>query len=258
MPELLHKTNGSRGPTVWQVCSFFVRSKGLQLKRGLVEATTFLPRLREGQVGDYPFVLKESISPLFTSYAPSEKPLIAGKIKNLKLACKQIHGHVLSRGETFSFWRQVGPPWRLRGFVTGREVRAGCVIPTTGGGLCQLSGSLFELALSLGFEITERHSHTALPPDVLHEPNRDATVFWNYVDLRFRASSSVLLESYLTEDSLIVRIRSTEPHSLLPLKTQLPQRTQINQKNQAESCFTCNEVGCVRYQPAGRNDQSQK
>jgi vancomycin resistance protein YoaR len=222
------------------------------MKRGLADAATLVPRLREGRVEDYPFVLKESISPLFTSHAAGEKPLLMGKIRNLRLACGQIHGRVLGRGEGFSFWRQVGPPWRLRGFVTGREVRAGCIIPTTGGGLCQLSGSLFELAVALGFEITERHRHTALPPDVLHDPNRDATVFWNYIDLRFRGSFSALLESSVTEDSLIVRLRGMEPHPVVPLKTQLVHLTQINRQEQVESCFTCSEVGCMRYQDAGR------
>jgi VanW like protein len=75
---------------------------------------------------------------------------------------------------------------RIRGFTKGREVREGCVIPTTGGGLRQLSGSLSEVALSVDCELVERHRHTALPADVAYDPCRDATLFWNYVDLRFR------------------------------------------------------------------------
>jgi vancomycin resistance protein YoaR len=257
MPALAQNTIKSHRPTILALCSFAARSKTLQMKRALADAAVALPRLKEGRVEDYPFVLVESISPLLTSHASSEKPLIVGKIRNLRLACKQLHSRALAGDEVFSFWRQVGPPWRLRGFVTGREVRAGCIIPTTGGGLCQLSGSLFELAVALGFELTERHSHTTLPPDVLHDPRRDATVFWNYVDLRFRASFSVFIESYVTEDNLIVRLRGMKPHAVLPLRNQLVQLTQINRQAQAESCFTCSEVGCIRHQPAERMPQKE-
>jgi vancomycin resistance protein YoaR len=228
---------------------------GLKLKRTLSDTGTGLRRLETGRVTDFPFVLIESISPLFTSHNPAETPLIEGKIRNLELASRHIHGHVLRAPNVFSFWRQVGPPWRIRGFVTGREVRAGCIIPTIGGGLCQLSGSLLESALALDFEITERHSHTALPPDVLNDPRRDATVFWNYVDLRFRSPFPVFIESYLTQTDLIVRFRGLERRPVTPLTTQLVQVTQLNQRAQAESCFTCNEVGCIRHQDHGGNHE---
>ena len=251
MPEHMHGANGSRQPTILDICSFAVRSKGLQMKRALADAAAGPPRIKMGRVEEYPFVLTESVSPLLTSHSPAERPLLLGKMENLRIACSRLHGRVLERGEVFSFWRQVGPPWRIRGFVTGREVRSGCIIPTTGGGLCQLSGSLLELAVALGFEITERHSHTALPPDVLSDPRRDATVFWNYVDLRFRSSLPVLFESYVTQDDLIVKLRGMKPRPTLPVKDQLVQLTQITQKVQVESCYTCNEVGCIRHQGRG-------
>jgi len=187
--------------------SFLFRSKGLQLRRLLVDLLTGPPRLAKATKTDFPFVIGESISPLHTVASASERPLALGKIHNLRLACRRLDGLVLDGGQTFSFWRHVGPPWRSRGYVKGREVREGCVIPTTGGGLCQLSGSLLELATGAGLDILEHHRHTVLPADVPHNPERDATLFWNYVDLRFRASVPLLIESRLTQDSLIVRLR---------------------------------------------------
>lgn len=191
--------------------SFLFRSKGLQIRRWLVDLLAGPPRLAKGAKADFPFVVGESTSPLYTVAGASERPLLLGKIQNLRLACRCLDGLVLDPGRTFSFWRHVGPPWRLRGYVKGREVREGCVIPTTGGGLCQLSGSLLELATGAGLDVLEHHRHTVLPADVPHHPERDATLFWNYVDLRFRSSAPLLIESHLTRDALVVRLRSKSP-----------------------------------------------
>jgi len=240
-------------PSLLSIFSFRVKSKALQVRRAVVDTMTRIPRLREGAIENFPFVVAESASPLFTDHDLRERTLVLGKIENLRLACRHIHHCVLNPGETFSFWRQVGPPWRMRGFVQGREVRQGCVIPTTGGGLCQLSGSLLELAMSLDFELVERHRHTSLPADVPDDARRDATLFWNYVDLRFRSPVSVLFESYLTADSLIVRLRGKVPRSpVLHGRPSESDQARYSQQPVVESCFTCNQSGCLRHHPSGR------
>ncbi len=96
-------------------------------------------------------------------------------------------GRPADRGnEVFSFWRHVGRPTRGRGFADGRELREGCIVPSVGGGFCQLSNALYAAALDAGCEIVERHAHSRRVPGSMAEAGRDATVFWNYVDLRFR------------------------------------------------------------------------
>jgi VanW like protein len=229
---------------------FFLRSRVLQAKRVIENIASRTPPLQEGAATDFPFILSESVSPLHTVSDPREEPLEIGKIENLRLACRRIHQRVLLPGQIFSFWRQVGPPWRLRGFVEGREVREGCVIPTPGGGLCQLSGSLLEVSSALGFQLVERHRHTALPADVSRETRRDATVFWNYADLRFRTQIPVLIEAYLTLDSLVVRLRGKSPrtlHLLFPLD-QLDQIDQIAPSQQPiQSCHVCNQTSCIHH-----------
>ena len=110
-------------------------------------------------------------------------------------------------GKTFGFWKQIGRTSSLKGFAEGRELREGCVIPTIGGGLCQLSNALYDAALQAGFEIVERHAHTQVIPGSLAEKGRDATVFWNYVDLRFRSDAAFRIEATLDGDELIVQFR---------------------------------------------------
>ena len=241
-----HRLRGDH-PTWHDMALFFLRSRVLQAKRGIENTFSRSAPLQEGSTADFPFILSESASPLHTVTDPREQPLQLGKIQNLRLACRQIHHRILLPGQIFSFWRQVGPPWRLRGFVNGREVREGCVIPTPGGGLCQLSGSLLEAVSALEFELVERHRHTALPVDVPHDARRDATVFWNYADLRFRTQVPFLFEAYLTEDALVVRLRGKSaraPGSILPLENiyQTPLSAQS-----VQSCHVCNQTSCIRH-----------
>ena len=55
-------------------------------------------------------------------------------------------------------------------------------------------------------EIVERHSHSAHPEGFFIDDTTDATVFWNYIDLRFRGRRPVRIGAGLTQDRLIVRL----------------------------------------------------
>jgi hypothetical protein len=241
------KPNSSESPTWLARTSFFLRSRGLQAQRLVQDSLRHLPLLGQGAAEDFPYILAESISALRTASDPREQPLILGKIQNLRVACRSLHSRVLAAGETFSLWRQIGPPWRLRGFVQGREVREGCVIPTFGGGLCQLSGSLLEVAMAAGFEVLERHTHTALPQDIPRLPQRDATLFWNYVDLRFRSPVPVLLECFLTEAALVLRVRGKTPRTAPQLRIAEPIDEASARTTHIESCVTCDRTECSRH-----------
>jgi len=129
-----------------QALSFFIRAAGLRTLRLIKDgrtALTVLPCRPE----PLPFIAAESASPLRTAENPAERVFEEGKIANLRRACARIDGALLAPGHTFSFWKQIGPPWKSRGYAIGRELRQGCVVPAVGGGLCQLSGALFEAAV---------------------------------------------------------------------------------------------------------------
>lgn len=228
--------------------SFFLRSRGLQAQRLVRNALRRLPRLAGGAAEDFPCVLAESVSPLHTSSDPREHLLVLGKIENLRLACRRLHHRVLEPNEVFSLWRQLGPPWRLRGFVPGREVREGCVIPTFGGGLCQLSGSLLEVATAVDLDLLEIHRHTALPADVPRDPRRDATLFWNYVDLRFRSRVPLLFECFLSRTALVVRLRDKQPGSAsVQIGDGIAGKVSPLPLTVSGSCLTCDQTECARH-----------
>ena len=192
-------------------------------------------------------VVGESKTKLWTEANDAERPLLVGKIHNLRLALRHIDGVEIPAGRIFSFWSHVGRPTRLRGFVAGRELREGCVIPSVGGGLCQLSNALYDAALKAGFEIVERHAHTQVIPGSLAEVGRDATVFWNYVDLRFRAATAFRIEADMDADHLVLRFRAvaSERTALPPLPKSYSRG--IKAGKGPNNCLSCNVVQCFRH-----------
>lgn len=186
-----------------------------------------------------PFV--EHRSKLRTALSATEYGLQSGKIQNLRIAVRALNGVSVPAGEVLSFWRQVGPPWRTRGFVAGRELQQGCIVPGIGGGLCQLSNALYDLALRADLEIVERHPHTRPVPGSAAEVGRDATVAWNHIDLRLRAQADFQVEALLTADELVVRL-----YGLADARRPVPRGLRI--LNLAPgSCETCGRGACFRH-----------
>lgn len=168
-------------------------------------------RARRGTLLAGAAVLAEDRAPLWNiGLDPREFPLEAGKVENLRRAARALDGLELAGGELFSFWANVGAPIALRGFVRGRELREGCIVPGVGGGLCLLSNGLYAVARAAGFRIVERHAHSRMLDGSRAARGEDATVAWNYVDLRFVSSAPFRLEVRLNATELIVRVRGDE------------------------------------------------
>ena len=173
---------------------------------------------------------------------PKDRLLGSGKVQNLRVAIDGFDGIEVAAGKVLSFWRQVGRPLRRRGYVAGRELREGCMIATIGGGLCQLSNALYEVAVDAGLEVVERHAHTRVVPGSRAAAGRDATVFWNYIDLRVRADRAFRIEARLTADELGLIVRS-EPST--PTRRQLDPAVPAF----AHDCLSCGQIACHRHDP---------
>jgi hypothetical protein len=181
----------------------------------------------------------------FETNVASEKRLQFGKVQNLRLATTLLRGAEVPANAVWSFWRELGRTTARRGFAVGRELREGCLIPTLGGGLCQLSGAIYNAALEAGLEIVERHAHSHPGVGNLAALGRDATVFWNYVDLRLRAPFPWRLDVELTATRLTVRIRSTR--SVSTSSAPKPSRLGFTTAPQPGSCASCGIAACFRH-----------
>ena len=227
---------------------FACKSNLLRTHRYLIDTTSHISRHASGSPKDFPFVLAESITTLWTDSLSSEATLQLGKVQNLRRATQRLHRILIPANAIFSFWKQLGPTTRAKGYVPGRMLQEGCIIPSIGGGLCQMSNSLYDTCLSSGCEIIERHPHSSVIPGSAASLGRDATVAWNYVDFRFRAPIPLLLESFLTHDNLVVRLRAThrDPAMTSQARAGLPYFT-TPPKASANSCETCGTHSCFRH-----------
>jgi hypothetical protein len=218
----------------------------LQIRRAVLEFTG--NSVRQAPLGNrligHP-IIAESETALRTTNDEVENLFTSGKIHNLRLAIRNLNGLELEAGDVFSFWTQLGRTSRRKGYVPGRELREGCLILTIGGGLCQLSNALYDAALQAGLQIVERHAHTRVIAGSLAESGRDATVFWNYVDLRFKSTHAFRIEAELTSYDLIVRFRGEAgARSSTPRSTTT--RT-VAALDKVENCFTCEAQECFRH-----------
>jgi len=168
----------------------------------------------------------------------------AGKVQNLRVAARVLDRTVLDAGDVFSFWKQLGRPGRARGFVPGRMLQQGCMVRSTGGGLCQLSNALYDVALKARCEIVERHAHSRMVPGSAASQGRDATVAWNYVDLRFRSSRPLMLRVQLSADTLEVSLFATRAGEA---RRDFDEGANEWQET-SETCGTCNETSCFRHE----------
>ncbi len=183
--------------------------------------------------------------PLIGDTAPEERGYELGKIQNVRVAAAKLNGTRVPANATFSFWRQLGRCTRRRGFVVGRQIQEGCLIPSVGGGLCLLSNALYAAARRAGLEIVERHPHTRVLPGSLSEIGQDATVAWNHVDLRFRHDRDWRLVVELTAQELIVRIQAIS--GTVPLPMVSGGRTAPRLDPADHACGRCAETACVRF-----------
>jgi len=246
-----------RPPRRIDAIDFWLRSRLLATAHALRE--TLRPSARRWQVGhalaDAP-VLAHCRTPLWADGRSDEFSPVAGKVQNLRVARPAFDAIEVPVGEVLSFWRQLGRPGAWRGFVVGREVRGGCVVPTLAGGLCQLSNALATIAARAGFELVERHGHSARIEQAESAGGDaiDATVFWNYVDLKLRARHALRLEVDLTDSELVLRIRARSPLVSKPALV-LRRAKEYGEVGDhpalplARGCLSCDQTTCFRHRP---------
>lgn len=107
---------------------------------------------------------------------------------NVRLACEAIDGLVLAPGESFSFNERVGERTTGRGYQSAAAYSNGEVVQETGGGVCQVSTTLYNAVVRGGLKTTVRRSHTFEPSYVT--PGMDATVSWGGPDYAFENNSN--------------------------------------------------------------------
>lgn len=107
---------------------------------------------------------------------------------NVRLSAEALNGTIVQPGEEFSFNKVVGQRTEEKGYQQAAAYNSGQVVQEVGGGVCQMSSTLYKVAFQSGMKITFRRSHTFEPNYVT--PGQDATISWEEPDFRFVNTSS--------------------------------------------------------------------
>jgi hypothetical protein len=115
-----------------------------------------------------------------------------------------INGKILLPGEVFSFNDTVGPRSEDGGYKTAHTYVAGKVIDGIGGGICQVSSTLYNAVLNADLEVVERRNHMFTVGYVPY--GQDATVSYGTTDFRFKNSTSwpIKLNATVTKNNYII------------------------------------------------------
>lgn len=117
---------------------------------------------------------------------------IENRIYNINLAASRLNGILVAPGETFSFAKAIGDVSSFTGYKQAFVIQNGKTVLGDGGGVCQVSTTLFRAALNGGLPIEERNAHAYRVSYYEQDspPGIDATVYVPSVDLRFRNDTS--------------------------------------------------------------------
>lgn len=120
-----------------------------------------------------------------TSYASSN----TSRKNNIKIAVNSLNNLVIKPSETFSFNNTLGKRTKNKGYKEANIIKDGKFVKGVGGGICQVSTTLYNALLLSNIEVTESHKHT-LPVSYV-KPGLDAMVSWGSADLKFTNTTSL-------------------------------------------------------------------
>jgi len=160
-----------------------------------------LSEIREKLIGHY-----------VTYYNASNK----NRAHNIALAAKSINNTVVFPGELFSFNRVVGQRTAERGYLRASIIVKGEFSEGIGGGICQVSSTLYNATDKAGLKIVQRYSHSRSVPYV--PPGRDATVSWGGPDFAFKNqyNQPILIRAYAMHGKMQVSLYSSDSINYKP------------------------------------------
>jgi vancomycin resistance protein YoaR len=137
-----------------------------------------------------------------TYFSPSNE----ARAHNIQQVASLLDGRVVRPGEVFSFNKAVGPTTKAAGFDEAPVIVDGALTPGVGGGICQVSTTLFNAVFFAGLPVVERRPHSFY---IEHYPvGRDATVSQGEVDFKFRNDTNqvLLISASATDRSVKVSV----------------------------------------------------
>lgn len=143
-----------------------------------IPLTITKPKITINDIGSEAF--PDKLSSFTTRYDPGAKD----RNTNLQLACQKLNNKVILAGETFSYNKTLGERTIAAGYKNAKVYENGQVVDGIGGGICQISSTLYNAVLLANLEITERRNHQFVTSYL--PAGRDATVVYGMTDFKFK------------------------------------------------------------------------
>lgn len=144
----------------------------------IINLTITKPKITIDKIGTEAF--PDQLATFTTRYDVSD----VDRSTNLQIACQKINGKVILAGETFSYNKALGPRTAAAGYKNGKVYEGGEVVDGIGGGICQISSTLYNTVLMSNLEIVERKNHQFVTSYL--PAGRDATVVYGVIDFKFK------------------------------------------------------------------------
>ena len=135
----------------------------------------------------------------------------SGRQNNLSIACSTLNNTTIDNGKTFSFSKTVGKATSGKGYKKADVFRNGDVIEALGGGLCQVSTTLYNAVLKIPeLKVTERHPHSNKVPYI--KSGKDAAVSFGAQDFKFvnNTGNKIKIKASNTKNNVTVKILKIE------------------------------------------------
>ncbi len=150
--------------------------------------------------------VKDLLGGFNTSYSSSG----AGRSKNVENGANKINGSVIYPGDSFSVYEAVSPFNPENGYELAGSYENGTTVDTYGGGICQVSTTLYNAVIRAELEVTERFNHSMIVGYV--DPSADAAIAGTYKDLKFvnNTKAPIYIEGYTSGRSIYFNIFGEE------------------------------------------------
>ena len=141
-----------------------------------------------------------------TDYTTSE----AGRKQNVENGCSKVNGTLVYPGDEVSAYKLTSPYTIENGYGVGGAYLNGATIDSIGGGICQVSTTLYNAVIRSEMDITMRYNHSMLVTYV--EPSEDAAIAGTYKDMRFVNSLEypVYIEGYCADNKITFNVYGVE------------------------------------------------
>ena len=146
------------------------------------------------------------IQEVIASFSTNFNPNNANRTYNIKLACERINNSMILPNQVFSMDKALGTRTKENGYKSAPVIIKNQLIEGVGGGVCQVTSTLYVAVLKAKLSVVERVNHSI--PLGYVEPGQDATIAEGHIDFKFKNNKEypILLNAEVSGGKIIIRL----------------------------------------------------